>query len=295
MKIECIQKGAKLLKEKKYYTQKTILNKLLYLGVKVNQTSFNQILNNKADKVSEALLHATTEGIRQLVVLELGMEWNAPNYTNTLSQQPNWTPEIIPEHEIKELHKGFKFHKEGRLNILQKVGFMKDTQKELIEFGLSLNTFSNYFTSRKESDYKIPIETLLQKGVNIKCYLLDPDCNAARLYFADRAIVDEPEKNRPELIREVIKRLQRLHEELTAKNYTGTLELYAYRHIPYNYFFIVDSSSHNNAKMLISHYLYGVHRSNSPVLEFTKRNNPTLFKRYWKSYKAMAQDAKRIF
>ncbi len=295
MKIECIQKGVKLLKEKNYYTQKAILNKLLHLGIKTNQTSFNQILKNKADKVSEALLHTTAEGIKQIVKLELGMEWTAPKYIPTLCQNSDWVPEIIHKYEEEEIHKGFKFHKEGRLNIHQKVAFMQDTQKEMIEFGLSLNSFSSYFTSRKESDYKIPIETLLQKGVNIKCYLLDPDSNAARLYFADRAIIDEPEKNRPELIREVIGRLKRLHEEIAVKNYAGSLELYAYKHIPYNYFFICDSSSRNNAKMLISHYIYGVHRSNSPVFEFTKRNNPILFKRYWQSYKAMTQDAKRIF
>ena len=42
-----------------------------------------------------------------------------------------------------------------------------------------------------------------------------------------------------------------------------------------------------NGSMMVPHYMYGVPRANSPVLEFTKSDNYDLYKRYWNSFQKL--------
>jgi hypothetical protein len=48
------------------------------------------------------------------------------------------------------------------------------------------------------------------------------------------------------------------------------------------------------AKMMISHYIYGESRANCPVIEFTKKDNLLLYKRYRTSLQRLTSDARPI-
>ena len=80
----------------------------------------------------------------------------------------------------------FTIHEEGRLSIDQKVAFMQSAQEEIIELGVGLTTFTEYFTSRRRSEFKDHVMKLLEHGVNFKCMLIDPDHRIARVYAQDR-------------------------------------------------------------------------------------------------------------
>jgi hypothetical protein len=285
--------GFELLKRTKNYKQVTIVRKLKNLDFKISKPSFSNILNGR--RAGSDALWIASNGIRELVAQELNYCWDGEDFvedktrTRKLLIVPD-RPEKEPGHEHPA---GFLFHESGRLSIAEKVNFFSSAQVELVEFGITLNTFSSYFFSRSEEEFKVHIETLLDKGINIKCYLLDPASNEALLYFNDRSRAIEEEKNTPEKIKEAIRRLEKVHREFAEKRYTGAFEVYAYKHIPSNYFLIVDGES-LNGKMMASHYLYGERRANCPVIEFSKKDHRSLFRRYWNSYLALAKDAKRI-
>jgi hypothetical protein len=285
--------GFELLKRTKNYKQVTIVRKLKNLGFKISRPSFSNILSGK--KTGSDALWTASKGIRELIGQELNFHWEGNAFAE--KKAPGRKLIIVPEQPDEGLRQAAAadliFHESGRLSIAQKVAFFSSAQIEMVEFGITLNTFSSYFFSRSEEEFKVHIEALLDKGVNVKCYLLDPASNEALLYFNDRSRAIEEEKNTPEKIKEAIGRLEKVHREFAEKGYSGAFEVYAYKHIPSNYFLIVDGES-LNGKMMASHYLYGERRANCPVIEFSKKDHRSLFRRYWNSYLALAKDAKRI-
>lgn len=284
---QLIINGFNRLSKARNYGQVNIVNKLKYLGFKTNRASFSKILNKK--EVGFKVLSETWKGIQELVKEELGLSSDGKKFSKKVIRKELI---VVPEYgvNIKTQTPSFQYHPNGRLSIEQKVEFLSHAQHELIEFGLTLNTFSNYFFTRNEEEFKTPIIKLLERGVHIKCYLLHPDSNEARLYFEDRARAIEEEINGIEKIKTVQKRLAKVHQEFKAANYKGNFQVYTYKHIPTNYFFVTDGAK-RNAKMMISHYIYGERRANCPVIEFDKNNHPKLYEKYWKSLKALTEDA----
>lgn len=276
------------------YSQAKVLRKLEYLAYDVNPSTFNKILseeNANAPKRVETL-EPYELGMDEILLSELNMSFNEEQATYFKKPAFNWTPNYIPElTEDETKGKGdLVYNAAGRLPIKDKVELMQAAKKEVVEFGLRLKSFSEYFTSRNEEEFKIPIDTLLQKGVTVKAYLLDPTSNEARIYFDDRASVQREEKKSKEVIQESIIRLKEVMDEYEKSDYSGKFEVFIYKHIPYNHFLIVDGDTRQGA-MVVSHYIYGVRRAHCPTIQFSKAQNPSLFKRYWKSYQALAETA----
>jgi len=293
MDSEIIKEGFKLLKKKKQYDQLTVVNKLKYLNFSVSPATFGKIL--KDERVGDHTLSMVSNGMQKLMVEELDLKWNNLGYVelNTPDWKPTEVREATPKVLSVALNPGFTFHTEGRLEIQQKVKFISRAQKEVVEFGVTLNTFTSYFKSRKDSEFKIHVETLLKAGVNFKCYLLDPECNEASAYFEDRRREQDDEIINVEPIRDSIRKLGAIKKEIEGAGYQGKFEVFTYKHIPYNYFMVVDGNTPNGS-MMVSHYIYGVPRAKSPVLEFTKSDNHDLYKRYWNSYQKLIKGAKAI-
>jgi hypothetical protein len=122
---------------------------------------------------------------------------------------------------------------------------------------------------------------------------LDPDSNEAGIYFEDRRRVQEDEIINVEPIRDAMRKLHAIQRKIAEAGYPGKFEVFTYKHIPYNYFMIVDGATPNGG-MMVSHYLYGIPRAKCPVLEFTKSDNHDLYMRYWNSYQMLAQGAKAV-
>ncbi len=164
---------------------------------------------------------------------------------------------------------------DGRLPITQKVEFMKGAGTEVIELGIGLKTFTSYFYGRKAADFKEHVIELLRQGVNLKCYLLDPKSEVAKIYAKER--------REPHLIQEIentIEKLHHLEEEFAALNLKGVLEIYVYDSFPCFYVMCVDPLS-DNARMTASPYMPGLLRADMPVMQFSKALNSQLFSKYW--------------
>lgn len=275
-----IRQGITALKAQKHHSQVVIINKLRYLKYKISEPSLSNILNNR--KVGLSILKSVADGIQELVKSEIGLIWKNHEFISDKKSSPNRLKEI-PELSSKSpslvLKPGFAFHENGRIPISHKVEFLSSAQNEILEFGVTLSTFCSYFFSRNDQEFKVPIIKLLEKGINYKCYLLDPECNEARLYFDDRARISEDDKKGPEKIKETINKLRRIRDEFQKAEYLGTFQIYTYKHVPYNYFTTVDRGK-PIGKIMVSHYIYGESRANCPVMEISRKESPTLFRRY---------------
>jgi hypothetical protein len=290
-----IKTGFELLKVHKAYSKAVIVRKMTALNFKVGQSSFCNIINDK--RAGSNILDEVSRGIQKLILLELGYKFDvvADEYIAEITASSKL--ETIPE--IKGLSASTTFatkviiHEKGRLTTTQKVAFFENATEELIEVGVRLRSFTDYLTGQGEDTYKNPLTKLLARGVDISCFILDPTCQQARLYFEDRAIFDEKEKKSLIVINESIKSLVQLKKEFDKEHLEGQLKIFKYKHIPYCHFMIVDPKT-EHAKMIYSPYLFGLKRGLSPVFQISKADNPHLFKKYWTSFQALISTAKSL-
>lgn len=288
-----VRKGLEHLQDKLDYGQSTVVNKLGMLEYKVSTSSFSNIKNDKS--VGLPTLSLAAKGIQVLMERELDMAFDADKLDYYVRRTLDWVADVIPESpESPTESTGFKLHADGRVSLQQKTAFFAGATKEVIEVGVRLNSFASYFFSQNEKAYKEPIIDLLRRGVNVKGYLLDPESQEARIYFEDRARVQATEKDSISEIKKVIERLRTQCTEFERMQLKGKFEIYLYRHIPYNLFFVIDGGEKEGAKMMVSPYLYGVRRANCPVMEFTKKDNPPLYRSYWESMQLFIADARKL-
>lgn len=289
---QIIREGCKLLEAEKAYQQANILRKLVSLDKKISPSSLSKILNGI--DVGNTVLRKGGEGVLEIVRQELGYTFDKKKMAfNTGKAPEGWKPYIIPEREEgAEEEKGrIIIHPNGRLPIGDKVAFMASAQEEVIEMGVRLRTFADYFTSRNEHEFKLPVYSLLERGCHYKAYLLDPESNEASHYFHDRAQVQEEEGQSIEKIRAVLRKLSRIVKEVEAEGFPGKFQVFLYKHIPYNHFLIVDGER-LHGKMLVSPYLYGINRANCPVIELAKQADRSLFRRYYHSFQCLIRGAR---
>lgn len=291
---QIVTQGFQLLEEKLAYKQVNIVNKLNAIEHGVSTAALNKFLNH--GDAGKGVLHRMAKGIQMIIESELGHQYNTEQQSYIFAPPvENWQPMLIMEKDIKITPdvKKVIFHTDGRLPIQQKVEFMLQAQKEIIEVGVRLHTFTEYFTSRSENEFAVHIEALLQRGVNIKLYLLDPESNEARLYFQDRGKVQRGKLLAIESMRTVIQQLKDIKNDSEKKKLRGQFDIFAYKHIPYNHFLITDGDT-DYSRMMLSHYIYGVNRANCPVIEFSKAADSNLYRRYWDSLQYYIADAKKL-
>ena len=190
----------------------------------------------------------------------------------------------------EEPSNGVIYHPSGRMLPEAKISFMEQasTGDTIIEMGVRLHAFSNYFHSTSDKNYKDHIRRILMRGVNLHCYMLDFRSDLAKLYFEKRGAIQAPEKKVLKEMPEIVNRLKAIRFELNREGYEGQMDLFHHEQFPEYHALLVGNH------LLISHYLLGVRRSNSPVVELSKGKNPALFQRYLKSIKAMQKGAIRI-
>jgi len=291
---QIVREGFRLLEAQWSYTQATVLRKLERIECKVSPASFSNMLSGERPAGKKAL-ETAAQGMREIVARELGYQFDDDRLTfDTGSRPGDWQPQPVTTGSAPTTDQPpFTFYPAGRLTIQQKVEFINSAQHEVIELGVRLNTFTNYFLSRSRREFRMHIENLLANNVNLKLYLLDPESNVANLYFNDRVRHQKSEAKSIQTIREVIERLRLIQEQLLKNDRPGKLQVFSYKHIPYAHFLIIDGDR-RYGKLMTSPYLYATPRADCPVLEVHRPANPDLFKRYWSSFKAMAQDARQL-
>lgn len=288
---EIVKNGFVLLKKKKNYKQTNIVNKLIVLGFETSPSAFNKIIKDK-NAGSDSLLN-NSRGIKKLIYQELGFNFNGTEVVEKVEE--GWSETIVPEKPAKLTEKGVPVRDKGRLVITDKVALFSTAEQVIYEVGVTLNTFTNNFFHRSGSEFKEPFRKLLERGVTVKCYLLDPDSSEALAYFNDRARAKgfEEEKNKPYQTKQNLKKLKAIYDEFAEMEYRGKFELYLYRHFPTNNFLAIDPEQ-SKGEMTISHYLYAQLRAHNPVVKINRHDNPTLFETYWHSLQQMIKDSKPV-
>ncbi|WP_373550998.1 hypothetical protein [Haliscomenobacter sp.] len=198
-----------------------------------------------------------------------------------------------PQYTSNILSYQLRTHQDGRRGIDEKIEFIKDAKHEIIEMGIRLNSFSKYFSGRKDAEFKNPIINLLQSGVALKCVMMDPEAELTRIYFEDRAKVIPKEladyRDMPKILDDLIQ----LKNELNALDMPGKMSIHLYQHFPYYHYLTVDGNQ-EWGKMMYSSYIYGEKRANCPVTEIYQYGSPELYKRHWRSLQLILQKAKEI-
>jgi len=179
-------------------------------------------------------------------------------------------------------------HEKGRLEIQEKVAIIKETRQEYIEVALAMHTFTGYFTTRSSAEFKNEIVLLLDKGVDFKFYLLDPDSEIAGYYVKIR--------NEPGLLRKIHEsktELLKLKTEFEKRGCRGKFEIYFYENFPYFSLTIIDKDL-ESGRALVSNYLPLEKRAEMPVIEITKKENSELMKKYVECLNIIIKDSSEV-
>ncbi len=281
------QVAMQLLKNEQTYTQVQVIEKMQYLGHTIAESTFTNILQGSAGFKT---MFNTAHILQTILAKELGMEWNGSGFLKTAVT--DFKAEIIPLSKSEAVRRGYVVYEEERLSIYQKVAFFKDAQEEVIEFGLTLGRFASNLATGNKKDLRAPIEELLSRGVDFKCFLVTISQQTS-WYFSDRALVHPEEEHFRGKREETIRRLTALQLEFDAVRYPGKFEVYEYSHFPYGYFMAVDPNA-PNCRMVVSPYLYGIRRKEAPVFKIIKKDNPILCNTYLDSLTTLTKNAKRI-
>ena len=184
----------------------------------------------------------------------------------------------------------YKIHKD-RLESFDKLKLYGQAQSEIIEIGIRLLRFKEYFSSKADSKFKTPIQNLLNKGVNFSCYVADPDSSKVKSYINDLSEAIKSQKNILRDLEKVQKELTDCLSQMNQLVHPGQFKLYKYQRYP-NYHATVIDPEQPNGVIVISPYMYGLLRKNSPVIQVHKKDNKVLFHTYWKSIKAFTTGTK---
>jgi class 3 adenylate cyclase len=182
------------------------------------------------------------------------------------------------------LNMPLQVHESGRLSIDEKVAFIENAKKEVLELGSGLREFTSYFERRRPAEFKEPVIELLRRGVNFKCIAIDPE--VAKIYYASR----EPQYAKE--IPETIEKLKYIRNDLKQMNLAGSFEIYTHPFFPLFHAQCIDGDDVEYGQMIVSNYVYETKRSQSPVLQFSRSSNPTMFNTYWNGIKKVISQSK---
>ena len=291
---------------KELYNQKALKSRLEKLGVEISAAHLSNVhtqivVDKKPEKATEEanvsispkLLNQLAHAFLTIIEIEwqktLDSEAKALVPITDLNQRQNLMINSGPASTLSQV----VLHEDGRLEIAEKVKFLTSAEQEIIEIGVRLNTFSQYFSTRKDSEFKNHIIAQLNRGVNMKYLMMNPDSAMVQLYFEDRAKILSDEKDAHLDMKKNLKNLKKVSEDLNSLSSAGKMTIYTYDCLPSNHYLIVDGE-HKQGKMLLSPYIYGITRANCPVFELYRQPSPTAFEKYWQSAQYIIQQAKEI-
>jgi class 3 adenylate cyclase len=169
----------------------------------------------------------------------------------------------------------------GRPSIEDKVRFLTASREEIIEVGAGLTTLVDYYFSQPAPRFRDRMDALVKEGVTLRYLLANPDSPRVQAHFTE---LGEPAYI--EEIRRSIEKLRELREQLGGSARKGNVELRLSDEPPSVSAIGVDVGIDDpspRGMFLISHYLLGVPRSDTPVIHLDAASNGTMFSKYWTS------------
>lgn len=302
-KIKIAQMGVQLLKNnsKTNYSQKRTASELTLEGFTVSESSISNLMNyeeryKREEYMGTDILNTLYEGIAKLMERRLGMVYNKDTNEYEIDDTLEIFDTPTPKPEPENTGNGVIIFSKGRRDVLHKVKLMSEMKsgQTIVELGLRLHSFSNYFTSERDELYLEPVKDLLARGVNLHCYFLKHNGNFALPYFESRDLI-KPSLNFKGLEIEAYKQMPQIAEKLknirnilNAEGGEGKMELFEYDCAPEYHAFVAGDS------MLIAHYMYGIDRKNSPIFEINRNENEALFNKYLQSIDAIKSISQKI-
>ena len=268
------------------YSQIELFKKFQQLDVDVSRASISNLWNNKS-QISLPLLKKAANGLKIVLEREHCLSFNPQ--TQKFEKLDNCIIRPILQKATTDNTdsplQSYTIH-DGRIDVTDKVSLYNYATYDIIEIGIRLRSFRSYFSSKRESAFTKPLSRKLEAGVNFKCYIMDYQGSWLKRYIEDRAKVQPQELAVLENIEKITTDLKDLFTEINRNGHKGKMELYKYNHFPYYHASIADGDTERGL-MYLSPYLYGVSRANSPVLEINRKDNKSIYKRYWQSVKAL--------
>lgn len=277
------------------FNHKTLLIKLQEVQFDIAPATLTNIKKVIIEGNPERKINLSRELLKEaakafILVIESNWPLKYDPATNEFITLENADPE--PENTSNQAH-GIIIYQDGRRSTSEKIQFIKNAKKEIIEVGIRLHTFSQYFTSRRKSEFRDHIEQLLKKGVNMKCLMMDPASEMTRLYFMDRAKALPKEAKAYEQMPQILDDLKKIKEDLNQLGHPGQFKLLTYENFPYNHYMMVDPEE-DNGKLLLSSYIHGIIRADCPVMEIRKNTARVTFNTYLKSLQMILGEAKEV-
>lgn len=303
--IDIIEKAFNLLTDGTIasYSHVAIVRKLTILKKKVATATFSNLKKFLSKKSSKPIpfnlntLEYLSKGLPEIIKLELGYIWDEDSLEFVKIKDGSWLPSEIKEDVLPgqfETHsKKTALYSLERRSVQDKIELITSARSEIIELGVRLKNFSSHFTDVGDDKFRSPLIESMNRGVNFKCYVLDPKSRFTIDYFKDRGKVEGDELKAIDELPEIIDRLKRIREELNAKSKKGQMYLYSYFSYPYLHASIADGST-ELGRMYVSPYLFGIRRANCPVFEISRIRDKGLYKKFWKSVEHTIQLAKPI-
>jgi class 3 adenylate cyclase len=182
----------------------------------------------------------------------------------------------------KELATPFDLITSGRPSLSEKLALINNAKSEIIEIGIGLTSFAQYFTGQKPEEFRDPIRQLVRTGVNLKCFALDFGHEPGRAWLAEQDNPDYPEEA-------VIarRRIEGEGRHYSYEEYRGGMYYHTYRRIPEFWCLGVDVDDALDGRMFFAPYLMGVPRSALPVVQVSRTSNPELYEKYLDSVHAL--------
>lgn len=182
----------------------------------------------------------------------------------------------------QELATPFNLIASGRPTISEKIALISNAKSEIIEIGIGLTSFAQYFTGQKPDEFRDPIRKLVRGGVNLKCFALDPAHEPGRAWLAEQDNPDYP--NEAAIAR---RRIEDEAKRYRYEEYRGRLSYHTYKRVPEFWCLGVDVEDQLDGRMFFAPYLMGVPRSALPVVQVSRTSNPELYEKYLQSVRAL--------
>jgi class 3 adenylate cyclase len=176
----------------------------------------------------------------------------------------------------------FEIIKSGRPSLDEKLALIRDAKTEIIEIGIGLTSFAQYFTGQKPAEFRDPIRRLVRGGVNLRCFALDTEHQAGLDWLMEqgnRTYLDEARFAR--------ERLEAEARHYEYEDYRGRLEYHTYRRVPEFWCLGVDVEDPVYGRMFYAPYLMDVSRSENPVFQVSRTSDNELYSKFLASVQAV--------
>jgi class 3 adenylate cyclase len=175
----------------------------------------------------------------------------------------------------QELATPFDLIISGRPTLSEKLALITNARSEIIEIGIGLTSFAQYFTGQKPEEFRDPIRELIRSGVNLRCYALAPDYEPGVAWLGEQGNPNYPAE--AAIARQRIEEESKVHR---VEGHAGRLSYHTYRRVPEFWCLGVDVDDNVSGRMFFASYLMGVPRSESPVVQVSRTARPDLYAKY---------------